>query len=494
MADAKVWDPVRPGGHQTTFRGQNYEAQGLVSGDGIPFAARINPNALAVMSSAPTITLTDEANVLWTGSSLSTGRLLGTNNTGSDTTGAPSAFSVFRGSYPAINGTTYPLYYYTRFQTAESGIGAYNNFSLSISLIHSGSKLALALYGQTGHIAVKVNDQWASLTPTAIPNDGGLKVLIVDFGSSATRRVDFLGYNLAHRGVWIDNTDTIIPAPRRGPRVCAISDSFGGGSGNEVSALFSWITYMAEFLGWDDVYSIAAGSTGLVSNGGTKKKYLDRVSRDVLPLNPDIVIVQPSTNDNGQSAATVLAAAQTIYETLRAGGVRTVVFTSPSISGGAGKIVNANSLRLHSNAIKDWCASSAIPFVDWIEQPIIAGNAVAHSTTLTSSPAAGATSFTTAAQLVPGATYKFPDGTACYVRSTSGLTATVDRVPTAQTSGAVVTQCGACVFTGTGRSGATTGWGNADLAISSDDAHPLNFGHRLLGETAARQLAAMSYY
>lgn len=469
----------------------------LVSKAGILGAAqRLNPNAMAVMAAPPTLTLTDESNVLWTGNTLRTsGRAYAVNNaaSGADAwAGQPAGFSVFRASYPARLGNAYPNYLYAKYQTAEDAIGTYLNHSMMLSMVHTGSKLAVLFKGQSGTVLVKVNDQWASFTPTSIANDGALRVFIIDFGSSATRRVDVLGSNLAPRGIWVDATDTLEPAPQRGLRVCVLSDSFGQGAGNEVASNLSWITYMAEFLGWDDVYSIASAGAGLIStNGGTKKKLADRVARDVLPLSPDVVIVQPSTNDNSQTAAAVLAEAQSLYATLKAAGIKAVVFTSPSISSGAGAIVNNGSLRLHNAAIKAWCASIGIPFIDWIEQPLPSANAVPHVQTLTSSPAAGATTFTTAGLLLVGATYKFPDGTACYVKSVSGLTATVDNVQVAQSSGATITQCGPCVFTGTGRSGATTGWGNSDLCISTDGTHPLNLGHRLLGETAARQIAAL---
>ena len=448
----------------------------------------LNDDALTTMTSPPTITLTDEGNVLWTGSSLNTsGRLFNTNTgVSSGVVGHPSAFSIFRASYPSLLGDTYPNYFYTKFDTAEDTIGSYGNYTISVSFTHTGSKFALAFKGVIGHVAVKVDNKWVSLTPTSVPNDGNLRILIVDFGSSNTRRIDILAWNMSVKGLWVDANDSISPAIKRGPRVCVITDSFGS-AGNEVSSLFAWPTYFAEYLGWDDVFTICSGGTGLISdNSGTKKKYIDRISRDVVPLSPDIVVIQMSINDNGRSVSDVLEAAKAIFNKLK--DITRVVFTSPSINSGAGGIVSNNSSRLQSNAVKEWCNLNGIGFIDWIEQPFVTSNSVAHSTTLTSSPSAGATSFTTTTHLIVGATYKFTDGTACYVKSVSGLTATVDRVPRAQISGSQIVQCGNCVFTGTGRQGATTGWGNADLCVSTDGTHPMNLGHKLLGETAARQM------
>lgn len=466
------------------------------------FRPRINPAPLAVMAAPPTITLANEADAAWTGSTLATGRQYFANNNATDASnvaGSLGGISVLRAARPITAGVAYPNYLYTKWETAENVIGAYSNLAITFALRHTGTKLALRLKGVSGTVFVRVGDEFATLTPLAIPNDGAVKVVIVDFGSADTRDVYLMGQALNVRGIAVDATDTVEPLLARGPRTCVLSDSLGEGTGSDVAQFLSWITYAGLALDWDDVISCAAGSTGLLADAaGTKRRYIDRLARDVIPLLPELVVVQPSTNDATRTAAEVLAAAQELYAALviNIPGV-TVVITSPSISSGAGAIANAGSLRLHNAALRGWCATQKIPFVDWIEQPMPANQATLHTTTLTSAPGLGATSFTTAAPLVAGGNYKFPDGTACYVRSVSGFTATVDNVPAAQVLGSTITQCGPCIFTGTGRTGTLTGWGNADLCIKGDGVggaglHWLNAGHRLVGETFARQLVALS--
>lgn len=89
---------------------------------------------------------------------------------------------------------------------------------------------------------------------------------------------------------------------------------------------------------------------------------------------------------------------------------------------------------------------------------------------------------------VPGSHYKFSDGTVCYVRSIAGLNSVVGALQTAQASGATLTQCGGSWLTGNGRIGATTGWGNADVCVSSAGIHPSDAGHRVKGQVNAELL------
>jgi hypothetical protein len=56
-------------------------------------------------------------------------------------------------------------------------------------------------------------------------------------------------------------------------------------------------------------------------------------------------------------------------------------------------------------------------------------------------------------------------------------------------AGTPVTEVGQSFFTGSGHVGATTGFGNSDIFIGSDAAHPTQAGHDALGVAIATQVA-----
>ena len=121
------------------------------------------------------------------------------------------------------------------------------------------------------------------------------------------------------------------------------------------------------------------------------------------------------------------------------------------------------------------------PNLRWIDPSTGPAPIVPHTTVLTSSPAANATTFNTQNFMCEGTTYQFPDGSRCFSISRSGNTVTVDRVVNAQTTGTVITQVGNCFIRGSGNVGAPTGIGNADTLIAADTIHPTAAGHLCYG-------------
>jgi hypothetical protein len=439
---------------------------------------------IRVMQSPPTVSS-------GTTNNLSTGqRWAATNSANAGTQQfAGSAFSLFRGGYWSA-GPAFP---------DNQGVVSNDltgNFIPSLvnqaSFIHTGSRFSVQVKGLS-QILVKVNDEFVSLTPTNIPLDGNFHFVMVDFGSVATRRIDILMYNTRFGGVWTDLTGVIQPAPRRGLKAFVVGDSFAEGSGNESGAIWSWVTYMAEMLGWDDVTCSAVGGTGLIATTGAPKvPFGQRIQRDVLDLMPVdetcLLWISLSVNDYLFTGTQVGAALNSILDIVDSSGKKPiVVISSPTITKGIGDV--PPSQREHNNVAKNIATSRGCIFIDDIEQPLNSQFSASRVvTTITANVAANATSLTTAIPLMQGSTYKFADGTSFFVRSVSGNVATVDRVLTAQTSGATVFVRGACYLTGTGRVGSTAGWGICDLAVSSDGAHPTNLGHRLKASVDAALL------
>lgn len=442
---------------------------------------RLNPQAMSVMASAPTVTASQT-------NTLSAGQFFAAANGDASAAVGDGAFNLFRSAYYQALGSSYPAYFYITSLTFTQGSpSAYANLTTQLSFRHTGSRFAIFLSGNGASMLVKVDGQFVSLTPTALANDGNLYYVLVDFSSAvADRRIDILMFGAALGGVYTDQTDSMRPASQRGPKVVVLNDSFGEGTGNEVSQLYSWITYFAEYLGWDNVVSSAVGATGLLAGALPKVPYGARAARDVAALFPDAVYVKPSINDNGYTPAQMVAAAQALIATVNAAGCYpTWIFGSPTINGGAG-VITGNS-RAQNVALRNWAKGAGYLYLDSIEMPYET-MLTPQATTCPGITALNATSVVTAVPLVPGGTYKFNDGTAFFVHSVSGTTSTVDKINAAQAAGATVTQCGPTYLTGTGHATATTGWGSCDLEVAADGTHPLNRGHRDLGYTDANLL------
>lgn len=453
-------------------------------------AGAVPLNRVTVMPTPPTVT-SGTTNTLSAGQ-----RWAATNsaNAGSQQFGA-SAISLFRGGYWEA-GPAFP---------DNQGLISRNLTGSAIpsqvnqaSFLHTGSRFNVQIKGLS-RVLIKIDGQFTSLTPVSIPNDGNFYHILVELGSVATRRVDVLMYNARFGGVWTDLTDVVEPAPRRGLRTFVVGDSFGEGTGNEVHDIWSWITYLAEYLGWDDVTASAVGGTGLLTTpGGGKVVFGDRIQRDVLDLipqgEPALVWIALSINDSSFTATQLGTALTNLFNTIQASGKNPiVVVSSPSINTGVG-FINPNSV-LQNNVARTLTEARGFTYVDDLQQPLTTGFTTAQRvvTTTTGAVATNATTVTTGIPLMQGSTYEFADGTAFFVRSVSGNTATVDRISAAQASGAQVFVRGSCYLTGSGRVGALAGWGICDLAVSSDGVHPSNLGHALKAHVCASQFVTKAF-
>lgn len=447
--------------------------------------SNLSAKSIKTMQSPPTVTIS-------TTNSLSAGqRWAATNNsnTGSQlyTSGA---FSVFRGGYYDA-GPSFPR---NQSIIANDITGALVTSQVSqVSFIYTGATFSAQLFGAI-QVLIKVNDEFVSLTPVTSPADGNYYYLNVDFSSVEQRRIDLIMVYTRFGGIWTGLTDVIRPAPRRGIKSFVMSDSFGEGVGNEVGQIWSWVTYLAEFLGWDDVTASAVGGTGLIATPGAPKvPYRQRIQHDVLDLMPDgekcLLWISLSINDSSYTSTQIADELNLLLDVVDSSGKNPIiVISSPTINRGIGSL-STNSLQQNS-AAKQVAEQRGCIFIDDIGLGLNDGFPLT-STTTTGAVSANATSVSTAIPLIMGATYEFDDGTSFFVRSVAGSTATVDKIAVAQLSGATVSLRGSCYLTGTGRVGATAGWGVCDLAVSADGVHPTNLGHKLKASSDAERLLSV---
>jgi hypothetical protein len=408
-------------------------------------------------------------------------------------------WSFHRSGSPAVYGNTNPNYNFIGFNSIPSATGSN---VVSTSVIFSGTVLVYRCKGVASSVFVKVNDQYVSLTPVAVPSNGSSNYISVTFGSAVVgARVEFIQSNIfgscAFGGMWTgSNTDTLEPAEIRGPRIIVLGDSVTTATGSTGSAALGFVQVMAEYLGFDDVWPSGIGGTGMI-NAGTYVTYINRLATDVFPYNPSEVIIQGFYNDSGASYATILAAANAIIASIQANlPLAKITFLGPYAPYGAGYQLGSNTgagFVAQRAALRAAVAGAANPLVSLIDPSSMPLNSVSNiaqtpfATTVTASVAANATSITTAIPLIPGLHYQFVDGSIFRCLSVAGNVATIDQAINAQASNSAVTQVGNCWITGNGYQGATTGVGNADNFIFTDHVHPVNLGHYHYGVEAARQ-------
>lgn len=309
-----------------------------------------------------------------------------------------------------------------------------------------------------------------------------------DFGTRKMRRIDIIGGGgssdqLSFMGVAISSTGAIYPAPIRGPRVICVGDSF------TINALHSWTHWLAEGMGWDDVWTSGVGGTGLLNtSGGTKKTFRQRVATDIVPFAPDIVIMHGGVNDGALGAAAAQAEATAFVQEIKAALPNCLVIGGCNISRGP-ETLPSTTLDLR-DAVKAGFIAGGGVWLDITEQPL---SGTPLSGVLSAARTAG-TAGNGGTVTVPTGSTGIPCSTGLRVGATVdiGTGATRERkVITGHANasgqaryafdgafqydhaiGEPIVEVGASYISGRGDAGATTGWGTADFWCKSDKVHP----------------------
>jgi lysophospholipase L1-like esterase len=439
-----------------------------------------------VMASPPTTTLTTAATIAtplsWLFITISSGNAkqkVGPSFVGIEGTGTP-----------VQNGAIYPDYYCLKFRPVSVNETTFQSNSYRVSFFHYGSAIEINAKGVGGVIFVKIDGEYIAITPQSITNNGSLYYYYINFGSTKERLIELVCYNTPLIGLLTSQTDTITPAPTIGPRCIIIGDSFAEGSGsNQVD---SYPRILGEALGWTDVWQSGLGSTGFLANGSTKYTYRDRVIPDVISRNPDMVVFQGSVNDNSYTGTQIEAEARLLFAQVRNALPNClIVATSPLWYKGVSSVtINAWD---QCAALKRVVEEFGGVFLNLLEIPL-PDSVVPNTLTLAANAAQAATSISIDSATIPsmGSTYKFPDGSRFRAKTIAGTgpyTITIDSgLLTAQTSGTIATQVGDSLWTGVGKVGSTTGFGNCDVFVSSDGTHPSVAGHEAIGLTMAKLL------
>ncbi|CUT12549.1 hypothetical protein BF49_3629 [Bradyrhizobium sp.] len=452
----------------------------------------------SVMGTPPTVAMS-AANT----NSLSAGRywpaVTAQNNVGANT--AVYGPFTYAGAASPLQQTTYAgCLFFSNVSyggTTNFGGGAtgrkFNHATIAFYYFGSQFNIAMVGNGVQSKFALKIDDQYVSLTPASVPTSANFYYYNVSFAAPGWHRVEIIiDQNFLFNGIWTGVTDSVMPCAVRGPRVLYVADSFGEGSG----AIFPGSAIaqrVFENLGWNNYICSGVGGTGLLATFGTSTKYRDRFATDVLPYVPDVVVLQGSTNDSagGFTPMQMSNECTAIIEALKSAlpNVVPIITSQAAVNGPTG---TTNLTWLHRAAMKTATLAAGGFFIDLLERPLPPFyTPLTH--VLASSPTVGVSSFTVSGTVPPaiGATYAFGDATRCLFKTVSGsaapYTVTVENggLQTAQTAGGVMTQAGDCPWSGTGRVGATTGDGNSDVLVSNDHVHPAQTGHDMIAQIIA---------
>jgi lysophospholipase L1-like esterase len=363
---------------------------------------------------------------------------------------------------------------------------------LITSFYHYGSDFEYRLHGSGGNLWCRVDGEYVTLTGQTILSDGNIYYYYIDFGSVALRKIEVFSTTPSYNGIYTKQTDSIYPAELNGPRCIVLGDSFAEGTGG--NGINCYIQQFADALGWNDVWQSGSGATGfLANNADTYNTYRQRLVLDVIAYNPEIVILQGSINDGLFSASAVGAEVAITLAQLKSALPDCIILVTSSLQNwGAGKIpVVAWDIK---DATKAATLAIGGYFLDVLEMPL-PHQFVPNTFALSASASISSTTLTVAAGLpipVAGGTYKFTNNCHCRIKSFAGTgpyTVTLDSsLQSAQASGAIATQVGNCLWTGTGNSGAPTGFGNSDIYVAADTTHPTAAGHQAIGIALASAL------
>ncbi len=353
----------------------------------------------------------------------------GVSLSGSDVTGTFSYLGA--GGFQIGSGTPDSTYVLptTRYPNTR-GVLSSSQSIYSVEFGTDATAFQLRFNWQTGgSVRISVNgrpmtDLMQSLGGTTL---GSTHMLTVTLGAAQPRTVR-LDFSVApFGGIYLPPGATMWKPPAPVGRIMVFGDSIPGGSSmNSGGGAGTWFPRAARALGYADAWNEALGSTGYITAGSTATLGT-RAPIDVIPHAPDVLLIWAGYNDSGGSQPAIASAAASLY-----------------------------------SAITD--SQTGLPdctvYVLGCWSPTGSPGASLTNTDATLRTAAAAAGLAFISPIT-GSVY---DGT-----------------------GALVATHGPWI-TGTGRVGATTGSGNADVYIGTDGVHPTNEGHTYL---ASRVVAAI---
>lgn len=185
----------------------------------------------------------------------------------------------------------------------HGGDSAYTSgYQWSVEFDYYGQVLEPYLYAASNcKYWVWIDGQPTSAAPQTFPSPiSGFRFLQHTFSTAAYRRIriEAHGVNAAFNGVRSGNTVLAMPPSRPQPPVLGwLGDSYGDGR-KATNELMGFVRTMGRLLGVEAWQGPSTGGQGLLyAPSGPQYTHRARISTDLAPINPDIVVVQGSIND-----------------------------------------------------------------------------------------------------------------------------------------------------------------------------------------------------
>jgi lysophospholipase L1-like esterase len=363
-------------------------------------------------------------------------------------------------------GTAFPDYSATQPSYLTGGLSQNARWRGRLSFYYDGQAFEWQGKAVTASVGLRlrIDGKLVSMDYTAIASGlsgGSFYYFKCDLGTAAMRLIEF-DFNEAPSfgGIVAEPTATIKRGPSPSLRVCAITDSIGAGAG-VYNSQTSWVGILGELMGSDvGMWNVGIGGTGYLA-GGAGARFIDRVP-DVIASKPDILFVQSQQNDQGNTSAAIKQAAKDFLAAIKTALPKTLLFVIGAYTTGT-----PTAKRMTDDtALREAAWESGAYFISWVDP------------NKANFPGSNVPAFTQGVAYGGGDQALDANGLAwtCFGGQSAG--STIDATKWKPNS----------VFWGTGRVGATTGDGNADVMIQSDGTHPTVKGCYVLGYETFRQL------
>lgn len=192
-----------------------------------------------------------------------------------------------------------------------------------------------------------VDGAYTSTSAVAYPDDGNLYLTRVDFqGGRKSRNIRIETPNMRFGGLRIAPGDSVSAPPTEPrPRAVILGDSITEGMAGQGFSFDNYATRLGYLMGWKDMYQSGVGATGYLEAPDGKLKLRDRLSTDVLPFSPHVLVIAAGTNDTGHPKAELQAEATALFDAVEKNLPFTVVFVLGPWSPGSAFIDQRDAIK-----------------------------------------------------------------------------------------------------------------------------------------------------
>lgn len=218
----------------------------------------------------------------------------------------------------------------------------------------------------TAFFNLMIDGRWVWRIPR-VPSPAltGVRYASIRFHNLPTGRHDIRFY-MSNASLFRINANAganIWAKPLTGPRVMFVGDSFteGGGQATGVQ-LGSFLWRFAHMAGFEDVWNAGVGGTGYYAVGTSSATFGDRIVRDIVPNNPDVVFLTGYYNDLSQSGASIASALNAALTNLRAAPSNPMVVVTGAWD--PDPALARTKFAEFDAAMKPVCVAHNVPFIE----------------------------------------------------------------------------------------------------------------------------------